>query len=115
MQLYGSVIEYNIAHNANAQGILITNTTLSDMAKQFAEHLEISYKENMPIADFPRIKCNINYDGFGGKTYIYHLPMDLNYDVTKIENEGEFMALTVAEAESKGFRRAYKWHGLDNE
>jgi hypothetical protein len=69
----------------------------------------------MPIADFPRIKCNINYDGLGGKTYIYHLPMDLNYDVTKIENEGEFMALTVAEAESKGFRRAYKWHGLDGE
>ena len=115
MQLYGSVIEYNIAHNANAQGILITNTTLSDMAKQFAEHLGISYKENMPIADFPRIKCNINYDGLGGKTYIYHLPMDLNYDVTKTENEGEFMALTVAEAESKGFRRAYKWRGLDGE
>jgi hypothetical protein len=39
------------------------------------------------------------------------LPFDQQYDVTKVNGKDEFMAMTVAEAESAGFRRAYKWHG----
>ena len=111
MQLYGTVVEYNIEHNANAKGVLITNIELSDKAKQFAQVLNIEYIEKHEIQNFPRIKCNVAKDDFGNTTYIYHLPMDLNYDRTKIEKKGEFMALTVAEAEAAGFRRAYKWHG----
>ena len=82
--------------------------------KKFAEVLKIEVHENVPMGEFPRIKCNINTDMYGNKTYIYHLPMDLSYDVTKIDYPGEFMAFTVAEAEKEGFRRSYKWHGTES-
>lgn len=113
MQLYGSVIEYNLENGQKATGILITNTILSDKAKEFARVLGIAYKENMPIGEFPRIKCNIGVGEFGEKTKIYHLPFDQQYDVTKVDGDGEFMAMTVAEAENSGFRRAYRWHGSE--
>lgn len=113
MQLYGSVIEYNLENNANATGILVTNIVLSKKAKEFARILGIAYKENMKLGDFPRIKCNIGVGEFGERTKIYHLPFDQQYDVTKVHGKDEFMALTVAEAEKAGFRRAYKWHGSD--
>lgn len=111
MQLYGSLIAYRVENNvSNAKGLLITNIELSDTAKKFAEILKIEYVENKPLGNFPRIKCNIGHDEFG-ETHIYHLPMDFQYDKTKIEKPGEMMATTVAEAEAAGFRRAYKWHG----
>lgn len=111
MQLYGSLIAYKIEHNTDdAIGVLITNIELSDTAKKFAKTLNIEYVENKPLGSFPRIKCNIGHDEFG-ETYIYHLPMDFQYDKTKIEKKGEMMVSTVAEAEEAGFRRAYKWHG----
>jgi hypothetical protein len=106
MQLYGSVIEYNLENNANATGILLTNTVLSDKAKEFAKILGITFKENHNLGEFPRIKCNIGIEG-----KIYHLPFDQQYDSTIIEGKDEFMALTVSEAEKAGFRRAYRWHG----
>ncbi len=106
MQLYGSVIEYNLENNANATGILLTNTVLSDKAKEFAKILGIAFKENHGLGEFPRIKCNIGVEG-----KIYHLPFDQQYDSTIIEGKDEFMALTVAEAEKAGFRRAYRWYG----
>jgi|GEM_PF-372022 len=111
MQLFGSVMEYNIKNKQNATGILITNTVLSETAKEFANALKIMFIEDMPLCEFPRIKCNIGVGESGEKTKIYHLPFDQQYDVTKIEKDGEFMALTVAEAEEAGFRRAYRWHG----
>lgn len=110
MQLYGSVIEYNLENGQEASAILITNTTLSVKAKEFAHRLRITYKENFSIGAFPRIKCNIGIGEFGEPTKIYHLPFDQQYDVTKVDGKGEFMAMTVAEAERAGFRRAYKWH-----
>lgn len=113
MQLYGSVIEYNLENNQTASGILITNIVLSEKAKQFAEVLGIAYEENVPLGEFPRIKCNIGSGEFGEKTKIYHLPFDQQYDSTKIDKRDEFMALTVAEAEEAGFRRAYRWHGTE--
>lgn len=113
MQLYGSVIEYNLENNQHATGILITNTVLSTKAKEFAEVLGISYKENVALGNFPRIKCNIGIDEFGEKTKIYHLPFDQQYDVTKVDGRDEFMAMTVEEAEKAGFRRAYRWHGIE--
>ena len=55
------------------------------------------------MGEFPVIKCNINN---GNK--IYHLPFDQQYWRTQIINDGEFYAWSVAEATSKGFRRAMK-------
>ena len=112
MQLYGSVIEYNLENKRNAKGLLITNTELSEKAKEFAKVLDISYKENIALGEFPRIKCNIGVGEFGERTKIYHLPFDQQYDVTKVNGADEFMAMSVLEAENAGFRRAYKWHGM---
>ena len=74
-----------------------------------ATYLNIRFVEDFEIGEFPRIKCNIGHDENGMKTKIYHLPFDQQYDNTKINNEGEFFAMTVEEAESAGFRRAFKW------
>ena len=93
-------------------GVFVTSTGLSDIAKAFAKTLEIATYECVDLGEFPRIKCNIGWDKERQcETHIYHLPMDLSYDVTKIEYPGECMAFTCAEAESKGFRRSYRWHG----
>lgn len=61
--------------------------------------------------DSPRIKCNINKGQFGKLTKIYHLLMDQQYDITKINGEGKFFASTVLEAEQAGFRRTFRWRG----
>ena len=113
-QLYGTLCCYCIENNLpkdSAKGILVTNITLSAMAKKMAYYLGIEYVENFEMGVFPRIKCNIGYDEFGVKTKIYHLPFDQQYDTTKINQKGEFMALTVEEAENAGFRRAFQWFG----
>ena len=106
-QLYGSVILYRIEHpELCVEGVFLTTTTVSDKAKTIALHLGIVVEEEVPLGDFPRIKCNINRQT-GEK--IYHLPFDQQYDKTVIEKEhGEFMAFTVKEAENAGFRRAFK-------
>ena len=97
---------------SDVTGMLITNTELSDTAKKMASFLGIQYLEKYDLEDYPCIKCNINYNEYGEKTYIYHLPFDQMYDQTKIDRKkGEFFAVTVAEAEEAGFRRAHKWFG----
>ena len=113
-QLYGTMSCYCIENKVDknrVKGILITNIELSTMAKKMADYLDIKYVENFELGDYPCIKCNINRDEYGIKTKIYHLPFDQKYDVTKIDGNGEFMAMTVAEAEKAGFRRAHKWYG----
>lgn len=113
-QLYGTTVCYCIENNlpkSSVVGVLVTNIELSDTAKKMADYLGIKYRENYRLGQYPRIKCNINYDEYGLKTKIYHLPFDQKYDVTKIEKPGEFMAMTVKEAEDAGFRRAFKWMG----
>ncbi len=112
-QLYGTVIAYCIENGKSideVKGILITNISLSETAKKFANYLGIQYKENIDIGDYPRIKCNIGHSEFRS-VKIYHLPFDQQYDATIISKPDEFYAFTVKEAEEKGFRRAYKWHG----
>lgn len=113
MQLFGTIMEYTFTQKTAKQiiGVFVTSTRLSDMAKRFAEELEIMVFESIPMGQYPLIKCNINKDEYGATTYIYHLPMDLSYDVTKIDSPGEFMAFTVKEAEDAGFRRSFKYHG----
>lgn len=114
-QLYGSALSYEIDKNKNNllskdnyKKILMVPdfSELSDVAKLICERLKIEILKQ-PITDFPRIKCNINRG-----ERIYHLPFDQKYDETEICKDGEFYAWTVAEAESKGFRRAYRWNGL---
>lgn len=112
-QLYGTYICYCLDKNISpdtVKPVLVTSTSLSDMAKSFCQYLGVSYKENYKMGDFPRIKCNIGKDSDGNKTKIYHLPMDQQYDNVKIDKPDECWAFTVEEAEALGFRRAYKWH-----
>jgi len=106
-QLYGTVILYRLENPmAVVKGVFITTTQLSAKARAVADELGISVVEHLPLGEFPRIKCNINRED-GEK--IYHLPFDQQYDKTVIEEQnGEFYAFTVAEAESKGFRRAWR-------
>jgi len=66
-------------------------------------------KENFKFdQSYPCIKCNVNRVT---KEKIYHLPFDQQYDNTKIFEKGEFYCRTTEEAERKGFRRAFRWHG----
>lgn len=113
-QLYGTATMYRIDHPSSSTPILalfVTNTRLSDTARKAAVFLGITVVENHNMVEFPRIKCNIGRGEFGEVTKIYHLPMDIQYDVTQIKNAGEFYAMTVQEAVNAGFRRAFKWHG----
>lgn len=127
-QLFGTTMEYwikNFSQTGEPQNsfesfskflnqnklkpIFYTSTSLSNRAKTMADTLSIEVIENVPLGEFPRIKCNINSDEYGEKTKIYHLPMDQQYDRTIIGNQpGEFYATTVKEAEDAGFRRAFK-------
>ena len=112
-QLFGTAVCYCIEHNlprSKVKPVLITNTDVSDTAKEFAEYLGVQIRTHIPLGNFPRIKCNIGKNG----EKIYHLPFDLQYDATKIDKPGEFMAMTVKEAEDQGFRRSFKWHGNDS-
>lgn len=112
-QLYGTMISYcveNEVEQSNVKGVLVTNIQLSEMAKKMAAYLGIQYVENYALGVYPCIKCNIGHGEFG-ETKIYHLPFDQQYDITKIKKNGEFYAMTVAEAEAAGFRRTYKWFG----
>lgn len=111
-QLFGTTFEYkeNYRNNLYKKEIIpvfITTTTLSDVARSAADLLGIRYRENFELQkNFPMIKCNIN-KSTGEK--IYHLPFDQQYNRTVITpKDGEFYALTVAEAEKKGFRRAFR-------
>lgn len=112
-QLFGSVVSYCMENELDidkVKGVFVTNIALSPTAKRVADYLGISVAQNHKMVEFPRIKCNVGKDEYG-ITHIYHLPMDNQYDATKIEKPGECSAFTVEEAEMKGFRRAYKWHG----
>lgn len=111
-QLYGTLVMYRIDHPSilcPVSGVFITNTVLSDTAREVAKILNITVVENHEMIEFPRIKCNIGRSE-DGPTHIYHLPMDAQYDVVQIKDPGEFCAFTVQEAIDAGFRRAYKWH-----
>ena len=106
-QLYGSVVVEAVKNpNKKYRGLFVTTTSLSDMAKKCASALNIEIKENISFEDYPLIKCNISKTG----EKIYHLPFDQQYDRVEISpNKGECYAYTVKEAESKGFRRAFRW------
>lgn len=105
-QLYGTAIEYELSHSSLFQKvvpILYSTVDCSPMAKNFANKLGVlTYV--VPMGKYPQIKCNISSTG----EKIYHLPFDQQYYNTLIDRPGEFMAITVEEAEKAGFRRARK-------
>ena len=112
-QLYGTAVCYSLETKIPMQHItpvLVTNISISETARRFAEYLSVEVVENFEAGEFPRIKCNIGRNEYGVPTKIYHLPMDQQYDAVKIDKKDEFFAFTVEEAEAKGFRRAFKWH-----
>lgn len=112
-QLYGSSILYMLDHPCtDVRPLFVTTTTLSERASAIAKYLNVRVRENTEIKDYPQIKCNIGKSG----EKIYHLPFDQQYDHIVISPEkGEFYCMTVAEAESLGFRRAKKWLGTDSQ
>lgn len=111
-QFFGTVFQYKDENKTrNVEAIFYSTTKLSDLAKRFANELNIKLVENDKIpTDYACIKCNVSrVDG----TKIYHLPFDQQYDTVKIETKtGEFYCATVKEAEEKGFRRAFRYKGL---
>jgi len=127
-QLYGTAVKHYIEQrelaNQNNKLILfpdiitggqikatfVTSTSLSDTAKKFANALGVKIIEEKPLDKYPMIKCNVGV----GNEKIYHLPFDQQYDRTLIKNKGEFYASTVIEAEKKGFRRAFRWYGIND-
>ena len=112
-QLFGTTIEYgmDLQDNITIKPVFMTNIQLSDSAKKFANKLGVIVHENIPLKEFPRIKCNVNRDEYGLESLIYHLPFDQQYDRTKINKKNEFYAFTVEEAVAAGFRRAYRYYG----
>ena len=111
-QLFGTLISYGLENNidkSNLKGVFFTNTDFSPNAVKVAKLLDITLIPSFSIDEFPRIKSNI-----GKENKIYHLPMDQQYDKVKIEKPGEFYAFNVYEAELQGFRRAFRFRGLNN-
>ena len=109
-QLFGTMVAAQIENpGTKVTGTFTTTTKLSDRAREFARALDIKVEESFPLADYPRIKCNI---GRRTSERIYHLPFDQQYDSTLIEpNRGERYAMTCSDAEADGFRRAWRWRG----
>ncbi|WP_437399820.1 restriction endonuclease [Flagellimonas lutimaris] len=110
-QFFGTVFQYKYENpQLNVKPVFYCSTKLSDLANRFASELEIEVFQNFKYDnDYPCIKCNISKRD---KEKIYHLPFDQQYDKIKIEpNLGEFYCSNVAEAESRGFRRAFRYTG----
>ena len=99
--------ENNLNKN-QVKGMFYTNIQFTEIATKLAKSLEIVLIPDQPLEEFPRIKCSMGKDEQGEVVKVYHLPIDQQYDVVRIEKWGECFATTIAEAESKGFRRAKK-------
>lgn len=109
-QLYGTTVLQKLHQKTpkNIIGVFVTTADVSPLALDCADYLDIQVYTQIPYMDYPKIKCN--YSNTGEK--IYHLPFDQQYDRTLIiPNSRDFYAKTVQEAESKGFRHAFHWHG----
>ena len=88
--------------SANIVPFLVTNIRLSETAVRAAKMVGVNFMQEHPLKEYPLIKCNVN-----GRTRIYHLPFDQQYDTAKIDPaKGERYVTTAAEAEKFGFRRA---------
>ena len=129
-QLYGTTIKYYIdcctpqenwqsdgsfnlfpilqsPHGLKITPVFVSTVPYSETALKFASALGVQCRQ-MDMGKYPMIKCNIGKTG----ERIYHLPFDQQYDKVVIDKKaGECYAMTVQEAEDKGFRRAMRWRG----
>lgn len=108
-QTFGSAMHYQAENESRIiKSVIYSTGELSDIALKCAKILKVDVYQNVPLEKYPMIKCNISRNG----EKIYHLPFDQQYDKVVIsQKKGEFYAKTVAEAEAKGFRRAFRWRG----
>lgn len=109
-QLYGTTLLLPRSHpeleGKRVVPVFVTTTKLSDTARWAAEQLKVQVRETSMDLDYPMVKCNKN-----GRSKIYHLPFDQQYDRVKVERDkGEFYVATAMEAERQGFRRALRHH-----
>lgn len=109
-QFFWTVFQYREENKTrNVKSIFYSSTWLSELALKFANELWIEIKENFKFnIDYPCIKCNISNVT---KEKIYHLPFDQQYDKIKINiKDWDSYCTTIEEAESKWFRRAYRYN-----
>ncbi len=106
--LFNEAMLYETQHpGKSVQPVIFTTTTLSESADRVARHLGVIVCEKFKIPPYPPIKCYFAQDN----RKLYQIPFDPLYDTVAISPErGEFYANTVEEAESRGFRHAYRWH-----
>ncbi len=113
-QLYATCIHF-ILENPNTKVFaeIVTTTELSSPAQMVANNLNVGITKIALPYTYPMIKCNINQSS---KEKIYHLPFDQQYDRTIIDyKKNECYVNTIIEAESLGFRRAYKYNFPNSE
>ena len=107
-QLYGTTILLPLTRadlkNIRIKPVFAATTKLSPTAEFAAKQLGVEVRNLDMNKNYPLIKCNVN-----GKSKIYHLPFDQQYDRVRIDpSRGETYAQTVQEAEKLGFRRAMR-------
>lgn len=106
-QLYGTSILLQKQHpQCTITPVFCTTTELSEAAKYCAEKMGVVLRENLVFEDYPCVKCNIGRDG----EKIYHLPFDQQYDRMNMLRGKKIYVRSATEAESLGFRHAYRWH-----
>lgn len=108
-QLYGSCIQYQLEHpGSKVTGVICTTSELTDLARSCAQAIGIEVYENVPLQNYPMVKCNIGNDGVKR----FHLPFFQMYDRLHISfSKGDFYAETVQEAMDAGFVKAKRWTG----
>lgn len=106
-QLVGTTAMYKKEHpSLSVRPVFVTTASLSEEAQICADYLHVTVRQNLPLADYPQIKCNVGKDG---EKY-YHLPFFQRYDVTMISYaDGDMYCSTVQEAIDAGFIRAKRW------
>jgi hypothetical protein len=107
-QLYGTTVLLPLTRpdlrNIRVKPVFAATTKLSPTAEFAAKQLGVEVRSLDMSKDYPLIKCNVN-----GKTKIYHLPFDQQYDRVRIDpTRGETYVRTAQEAEKLGFRRAMR-------
>ena len=111
MQLFGTCILYRLSEgHPDTTPVFVATTVLSNEAAMVAKELGVNVRQ-VELERYPMVKCNVN-PGTGDR--IYHLPFDQQYDRVIVgDQDGEFYASTVVEAEAAGFRRALRWRGAE--
>lgn len=87
---------------------LISKTSLSKEAKEFAKLLNIQFKENLGIDfDYPMVKL------VEDKEKIFYLPNDLLYDkIVNTSTSKKYLRVdSCKKAYEMGYRHCYKWKG----